>query len=337
MYDSVILDILLIVLQEIVTWERGGYGLQTQLTPVIGSKSRWRKYFYYRQIYFLILPGLIYFLIFKIGPIWGLVLAFQDFNPYKGMLGSKFVWFKNFMEFFQGKYFFAMLRNTIAISLMNIVFFFPAPIILALLLNEIKSEKVRRVHQTLLYMPHFMSWVVITGLTFFLLSIDIGLINKIITHAGGNAVSFLSNPHLFWWIVLLQNIWKEVGWGTIIFLAAISQIDPTLYEAAIMDGASRLQQMLKITLPSLFPTIVVLFILRMGRIMDVSFEQILLMSNPYVKSVSEIFDTYAYTQGVVQGNISIGVAVGICKSIVGLIMVVLSNRIIKSLGQEGIY
>jgi putative aldouronate transport system permease protein len=300
-------------------------------------RKRWLKYVYYSQIYLLILPGLVYFAIFKLGPVWGLILAFQDFNPYLGVLGSKFVGLANFMDFFQSKYFFQMFRNTIVISMMNIVFFFPAPILLAIMLNEIRSDALKRLHQTLLYMPHFMSWVVITGLTFFLLSIDIGLVNKVITHFNGDTVAFLSNPNLFWWIILFQNLWKEVGWGTILFLAAISQIDPSLYEAAIIDGASRLQQITRITLPSILPTIVVLFILRMGRIMDVGFEQILLMSSPFVKQVAEIFDTYAYTQGLVQGNFSVGVTVGICKSMIGVAMVLLSNKMIKRLGHEGIY
>jgi ABC-type polysaccharide transport system, permease component len=302
-----------------------------------GLKGRWRVYFNYRQIYLLALPGLIYYVVFKLGPVWGYALAFEDFNPYKGLFGSAFVGLRNFAEFFQSKYFLLMLRNTVAISLLNLFFYFPAPILLALLLNEIRFEGLKRLNQTLLYLPHFMSWVVITGLTFFLLSTDVGLVNKAIAGVGGRPVSFLSNPHLFWWIILLQDIWKEVGWGTIIFLAAISQIDPSLYEAAVMDGATRIQQTMRITLPSIMPTIVILFILRLGKILDVSFEQIILMYNPFVKSVAEIFDTYAYNQGVVQGNYSLGVAVGLCKSALGLVLVVASNKITKALGQEGIY
>lgn len=304
-------------------------------------QQRWRRqltrYQYYRQIYLLIALGVVYFAIFKLGPLWGILVAFVDYNPYKGLLGSTWVWFKHFVDFFGSRNFPQMLRNTLVINLMNLVFFFPAPIALALLLNEIRSERYKRLNQTLLYMPHFMSWVVITGLTFFLLSVDVGLVNKALMSMGAEPISFLSNPRLFWWIVLGQNIWREIGWGTIIFLAAISQIDPSLYEAATIDGAGRVQQISRITLPSILPTIVVLFILRMGRIMEVSFEQILLMSNPYVREVSEVFDTYAYTVGVQQGNFSIGVAVGLCKSAIGLAMVVASNAAIKRTGQEGIY
>ncbi len=304
-------------------------------------RQQWRRqltrYRYYRQIYLLIALGVVYFAIFKLGPLWGILVAFVDYNPYKGLLGSTWVWFKNFVDFFNSRNFPQMLRNTLVINLMNLVFFFPAPIALALLLNEIRSERYKRLNQTLLYMPHFMSWVVITGLTFFLLSVDVGLVNKALMSMGAEPISFLSNPRLFWWIVLAQNIWREIGWGTIIFLAAISQIDPSLYEAATIDGAGRIQQIFRITLPSILPTIVVLFILRMGRIMEVSFEQILLMSNPYVREVGEVFDTYAYTVGVQQGNFSIGVTVGLCKSAIGLAMVVASNALIKRTGQEGIY
>ena len=288
-------------------------------------------------LYLLVLLGFVYFLVFKIAPLWGLVVAFVDYSPYKGLFGSRWVWFDNFSNFVNSKYFLQMLRNTLVINLMNLVFFFPAPIALSLMLNEIRSDAYKRINQTLLYMPHFMSWVVITGLTFFVLSVDIGLVNKALVSLGGQTVPFLSNPRLFWWIVLFQNIWREVGWGTIIFLAAISQIDTSLYEAATIDGATRLQQIFRITLPSILPTIIVLFILRMGRIMEVSFEQILLMSNPYVREVSEVFDTYAYTVGVTQGNFSIGVTVGICKSAIGLAMVLTSNAIIKKTGHEGIF
>jgi putative aldouronate transport system permease protein len=304
-------------------------------------QERWHRqlarYRYYRQIYLLCSLGLIYFAVFKLAPLWGLLVAFVDFSPYRGVLGSPWVGFKHFIDFFNSRYFAQMLRNTLVINLMNLVFFFPAPIALALLLNEVRSDRFKRLNQTLLYMPHFMSWVVITGLTFFILSVDVGLVNKALVALGGEKVSFLSNPRLFWWIVLVQNIWREIGWGTIIFLASISQIDPSLYEAATIDGAGRVQQIFRITLPSILPTIVVLFILRMGRIMEVSFEQILLMYNPYVRDVAEVFDTYAYTLGVQQGNFSIGVTVGICKSFIGLAMVVASNAAIKRLGQEGIY
>lgn len=299
----------------------------------ISGKSLYR----YRYMYILALPGFLYFLVFKIAPLWGLSLAFVDFNAYKGLFGSEFVGFGNFTRFFKSNNFYLMLRNTLVISLMNLVLFFPAPIILALLLNEIRGDRFRKVTQTIVYLPHFLSWVVIAGLTFFIFSSDIGLVNKVILANGGSAVGFLSNPKLFWWFLLGQTTWKEVGWQSIIYLAAITQIDMSLYEAANVDGASRFQKLIYITLPSLMPTVITMFIIRLGTVFDVSLDQILMMKNAFVTDVAEVFDTYAYTQGIMQGNLSTGVTVGIFKGIVCMVLVVSTNKFIKYLGYEGIY
>ncbi|NHN32885.1 ABC transporter permease [Paenibacillus agricola] len=315
-----------------------------QTTLVVGKSTllhKWQRrkklYVNYRYAYLLAIPGFIYFLIFKLAPMWGLLIAFKEFSPFAGFWASEWVGFKYFAEFFSNPYFYLMFRNTIVISMMNLIFFFPAPIILALLLNEIRIEKFKRLNQSIIYMPHFLSWVVIAGVTFFMLSSDVGLVNKIIVNTGGEPIAFLSNPKLFWWVLLLQNTWKEIGWGTILFLAAMSQVDPSQYEAATMDGASRMQKIMNITIPSILPTIIVLFILRLGHIMDVGFEQVLLMANPFVRDVAEVFDTYSYNQGINQGNFSIAITVGIFKSIVGLFMVVISDRIVKRMGHSGIY
>lgn len=298
---------------------------------------KWKAVYRYRYMYILALPGFLYFLIFKIAPLWGLSLAFVDYNAYKGLLGSDFVGFNNFMKFFKSNNFYLMLRNTLVISLMNLILFFPAPIMLALLLNEVKGDRFRKVTQTIVYLPHFLSWVVIAGLTFFIFSSDIGLINKLILANGGDAVGFLSNPKLFWWFLLGQTTWKEVGWQSIIYLAAITQIDMSLYEAANVDGASRFQKLRYITLPGLMPTVVTMFIIRLGTVFDVSLDQILMMKNAFVADVAEVFDTYAYTQGIMQGNLSTGVTVGIFKGVVCMILVVGTNKFIKHLGYEGIY
>lgn len=304
-------------------------------------KQKWSKrkrdYYHYRYAYLLVVPGFLYFLVFKIAPMWGLLIAFQDYSPFAGIWKSDWVGLKHFIEFFSDEYFYLMLRNTLVISFMNLIFFFPAPILLALLLNEIRMERFKRLNQTIVYMPHFLSWVVITGITYFMLSSDVGLLNKVIVNSGGEAISFLSDPGLFWWVILFQNIWKEIGWGTIIFLASITQIDPSQYEAATIDGATRLQKIVRITIPSIMPTIIVLFILRLGHVMDVGFEQVLLMGNPFVRDVAEVFDTYSYNQGINQGNFSIAVTVGVFKSVVGLIMVLLSDRLVKRMGYSGIY
>jgi len=290
-----------------------------------------------RYIYLLVLPGFLYFLIFKYGPMWGLLLAFQKYNPFLGFFGSPWVGFQHFADLFASDQFYIMLRNTLLINVFNLVFYFPVPIILALMLNEVRHEVFKRINQSIVYLPHFLSWVVVASMTFFLLSTDIGIVNKILYTLGFEPFPFLSKPEFFWALLTLQNIWKDAGWGTIIFLAAIAGVDPARYEAAVMDGASRFRQIWHITLPAIRPTILILFILRFGNMADVGFEQVLLMMNPYVKSVADVFDTYAYMQGILNGQISIGVAVGMFKGVVGLVLLYTANTIVKRFGYEGIY
>lgn len=291
----------------------------------------------HRAIYALVLPGLLYFIIFKFAPLWGLLLAFKDYNPFLGFSASPWVGFDHFTALFADPNFYLMLRNTLAINLIGLVFHFPLPILLALMLNEIRHEAFKRLNQSVVYMPHFLSWVVVASLTFFMLSADVGVVNKVISAAGGETVSFLSNPNYFWGILTAQNMWKEAGWGTIIFLAAMAGVDPQRYEAAVVDGASRFRQIWHITLPAIRPTVIILLILRLGNMADIGFEQVLLMINPLVLSVGEVFDTYAYTHGILRGQISSGVTVGMFKGVVGLVLIVLSNYVVKKLGHEGIY
>src|SRR5690606_29336358 len=203
------------------------------------SPSLFRRMWRYRWLYLLALPGLVYFLVFKIAPMWGLVLAFMEYNPYAGLWASEWIGFKNFEDLFAGEKVYLMLRNTLAINILGLIFMFPAPILLALMLNEVRHEIFKRINQSIVYLPHFLSWVVVASLTFFLLSADIGVVNKILVTLGHEPITFLTNPNYFWFIITVQNIWKEAGWGTIIFLAALAGVDPRLYEAAVMDGASR--------------------------------------------------------------------------------------------------
>ncbi|GHV63767.1 protein LplB [Spirochaetia bacterium] len=291
----------------------------------------------YWQVYVLMSIGIVCYILFRILPIWGFALAFVDYNVVGGIFKSKFIGLYHFANLLGDPRFFRMLRNSLAISMINLVFAFPAPILLALVLNEIRNRQYQRFSQTIVYLPYFLSWPVIRGITFFLFSMDIGIVNKAIMYFGGDAVRFLSNPDTFWWVLLLQNIWRDLGWNSIIYLAAITQIDLALYEAATVDGATRLQQMMRITLPCLIPTVVVMFLMRLGRFLDVSFEQVLLMTSDYVTSVSEIFDTYAYRVGIQNGNYSIGTAVGFFKSIVSLGLVLASNWAIKKSGHEGMF
>ncbi|WP_310501493.1 ABC transporter permease subunit [Paenibacillus qinlingensis] len=291
----------------------------------------------HKYIYMLALPGILYFILFKFVPMWGLLLAFKDYNPYSGFWGSEWVGLKHFTELFSDSNFYIMLRNTFAINIFGLVFMFPFPILLALMLNEVRHETFKRINQSIVYLPHFLSWVVVASMTFFILSTDVGIINKLITGSGSESIAFLSNPNYFWGLITAQNMWKEAGWGTIIFLAAMAGVDPQRYEAAVVDGANRWRQIWHITLPAIRPTILILLILRLGQMADVGFEQILLMINPLVISMAEVFDTYAYTQGILKGQISAGVTVGMFKGVVGFVLVMTSNYIVKKLGHDGIY
>ena len=291
----------------------------------------------YRFIYLLMTPGILFFIIFKFAPMAGLLLAFVEYSPYKGFSGSEFIGLKYYKELFGSPDFFLMLRNTLCLNLLGLVLYFPLPIILSIMINEIRSLRYKRVIQSIVYMPHFMSWVVIASLTFFLFSADVGLINKLLHQAGMEKISVLTNSNVFWIMLTGQTIWREMGWGTILILASITGIDTTLYEAAVTDGAGRFKQILHITLPGIMPTIVTLLILRVGNMADVSLEQISLMRNPLVLNVAEVFDTYAFNQGVQRGLLSLGVAVGSFKSVINLIMVFSANHIIKKLGQDGIF
>jgi putative aldouronate transport system permease protein len=285
----------------------------------------------------MILPGFLYFVIFKYVPIGGLVIAFQEYDPFLGFFDSPWVGMDNFRQLFTDRDFVFLLRNTLVLSGLNLFLFFPAPIVFAILLNEARKAWFRRSVQTIVYMPHFLSWVVVVSITVLLFSTQDGGINNLLADLGYPRLDILTNPHDFRGLYLLQNIWKESGWNAIIFLAALAAIDPTLYEAAVVDGAGRWRQMWHITLPALKSTIVVLFILRLGHVMDLGFEHILLLQNPLNMNVSDVFDTYVYRSGVLQGNFSFSTTVGIFKSVIGLVLIVLANRLAKVFGQEGVY
>lgn len=296
-----------------------------------------REIFKNRYLYLLALPGLLFFLIFKYIPMFGIVIAFQNYSPFKGMLNSPWVGLDHFQRFFSNPDFLIIFRNTMGINLLNLILYFPLPILVAVFLNELRKEIYKKFVQTIIYMPHFLSWVIIAGLTFLLFSKGDGLVNKVIESFGGDKIDVLTNPNAFWIMIVVQSIWKEAGWGTILFLAAIASIDPGLYEAARMDGAGRLRQIWHITLPAIRSVIVVLLILRLGQMMDVGFEQIFLMYNGAVSQVAEVFDTYVYTVGIKQGQFSYSTAAGLFKSVVGLILVVLSNKLAKKMGEDGVY
>ncbi len=288
-------------------------------------------------LYLLVLPGLLYFLVFKYVPMWGIIISFQNYSPYLGLWHSEWVGWAHFDRLFSNPDFLVILRNTLAINALSLLFFFPLPIALSLMMNEIRNHLFKGAVQSIIYLPHFLSWVVIAGISLIMLSESDGIINGLLEAAGFGRVDFLTNADFFWGLLTLQSIWKEVGWGTVIFLAAIAGVDVQLYEAAKLDGAGKLRQMWHVTLPAIRNVIIILLILRIGHIMDVGFEQVYLMMNGAVSEVAEVFDTYVYRVGILQGQFSFSTAVGLFKSVVGLVLVIIANRLSKMFGEEGMY
>lgn len=307
-----------------------------------GAMVRKKKsgFMYLKQNYWLYIFlsfGMLFLLIFKYIPMGGIVIAFQDFNVTKGIMGSEWVGMDNFNYLFHSTDFYRVFRNSLLISVYRMVWGFPVPIILALLLNEMRSQGYRRTMQTILYLPHFISWVVVIGMVYNILSPSTGILNYFISALGGEPIQFLTNPRYFRSILVITDIWKGAGWGTIVFMAAISGIDAALYEAAIIDGASRLQRILYITIPCIAGTIVVMLIMRMGSILNNGFEQVYLMSNALVNEVADIFETYTYQVGLREGRFSFASAVGLFQSVVGCILLFSTNFISKKIGEGGLW
>lgn len=306
----------------------------------------WRKAFtQHYWLYVLMIPGVLYMLIFNYAPMAGLIMAFEDFSPYNGnsaleaVFFSPFTGFKNLQKLFTGPDFWRLLRNTLSISFASLLFAFPAPIILALLLNELKCKWFKRFTQTLVYIPHFVSIVIVAVLTYQLFSTTDGAAYHLLTQifGKGNAPDIMSDPKLFPAMIVGQTIWKETGYGTIIYLAALSSVDTQLYEAAKIDGAGRWQLMWHITLPAIRGTIILMLIMKVGALLNTGYEQIFLMQNSMNRNVSDVFDTYIYTKGIIGGQYSLATATGLFKSVVSMIMVIGANKIAKLCGESGMY
>lgn len=290
-----------------------------------------------KYLYILIIPCLIYFFVFNYIPMYGIIIAFKDFNFAKGILGSKWIGLENFKYMFGLSDFYQVFWNSLYLSFLRLVFGFPFPILLALLLNEMRSEIYKKIIQTVIYLPHFISWVIIGGILANFLSPTWGTVNIIIKSMGYEPIYFLAKTEYFWPIEIIASIWKESGWGTIIYLAAIAGINVEIYEAAVMDGANRLQRLWHITLPCIKSTIVILLVLRLGQIMGNGFEQIFVLQNPKNLSVSEVFETYTYRIGILGGRLSFGTTVGLFTSVIGMIFLLISNKVARMLGEEGIW
>lgn len=311
-------------------------------TPLLKDMKR------HKWLYIMVLPGVIYMLIFNYLPMGGLVMAFQDYKlrirghegVFASFIYSEFVGLDNFKEFFTSKTisFWTLLRNTLSISLLSLALFFPAPIILSLMLNELKNMTFKRVSQTLVYIPHFVSLVIVASLTQQLFNSDDGVVYQLFKmFMGSSAPKVLTDPKYFNALIVGQSIWKETGYGTIIFLAALSGVDMQLYEAARVDGAGRWRLMWHITLPSIRGTVVIMLIMKCGQILNTGFEQIYLMKNDLNASRAQVFDTYIYERGIVSGQYAVSAAAGLFKSIVSLILVLGANKIAKLCGESGFY
>lgn len=290
-----------------------------------------------KLLYLMILPGFVYFVIFKYLPMGGLVISFQEYQPYLGIGGSPWVGFKHFVRLFTEPTFLMLLRNTLVLFALNLVIFFPLPIILSLMLNEVRNKMFKSVVQTIIYIPHFLSWVIIVSITYVFMNVDGGVLNEAIAAVGGRKISFLTSPEWLRIVYIGQIIWKELGWSTIIYLAAITVVDTQLYEAAEMDGAGRLRKTWHVTLPAIRPVIITLLILKIGHTLDLGFEHMYLLINSLNREVGEIFDTYIYTAGLKNGQLSFSTTVGLFKGLVGLILVMLSNKLAKKMGEDGVY
>ncbi|KQX48704.1 ABC transporter permease [Paenibacillus sp. Root444D2] len=307
-----------------------------KIDPEIGVGLSWKTLKNQKQLMLMSFPIVIYILIFNYVPIWGWLMAFQNYRPALKFSKQQWVGLKQFKFLFQDDTFLTVLRNTLAMSVINLVLSFATAIILALLLNEIKVRFWKRSIQTISYLPHFLSWIIAAGIVATSLSVDDGIINQLLMklHLINEPVMWLSEGKYFWGIVGLSNVWKEVGWNTIIYLAAITSIDPSLYESAGIDGANRYQKILYVTLPGIKSTFIILLIMNIGHILDAGFEIQYLLGNGLVVDWSQTIDIFVLKYGIAQGNYSLATAAGIFKTVVSIILILIANSTAKRLGEE---
>ena len=318
--------------------------MQTKAIPKEYKKQRKSgiKYIaetYYRQRYLFIalIPALIYYIVFHYGSMYGLLIAFKDFNFSKGIMGSPWVGLANFKLFLNSRDFTTVLGNTLTISLMQLVIGFPMPIIFALLLNEVRISSYKRVIQTVSYMPHFLSWVVLAGIFIEILSPSRGIVNVVLMKLGFEPIHFMASKAWFRWVLVFTSVWKEMGWNSIIYLAALTGIDACLYEAASIDGASRMKQMYYVTIPSILPIVSIMLIMSIGKLLNDNFDQIINMYNSSVYSVADVISTYVYRMGLVDFKYSFATAVDVFKNVISFILVILANTVAKRIGDYGIW
>jgi len=302
-----------------------------------------KRFFQQWDLQIMVIPAIIMIIIFSYFPMWGIFTAFQDYRPAKGFFGSDWVGFKHFRMFFNAPEFWQMMRNTIVISLLKLIIAFPAPIILALMLNEVKNAAFKRIVQTVSYLPYFISWVIVSGFVISLLSVDNGSVNLLLQKLNliEEPVHWLSIPEYFWGILISTGIWKDIGFGAIVYLAAIAGVDPHMYEAAEIDGAGRMRKLFSITIPSIAPVIIIFLILAVSQILNAGFEEILLLTNQgqnvVLRPVSETIDTYVYRVGIENYRFSYATAAGLFKGVISVGLLVIANWIARKLGNSSLW
>nr|WP_242069178.1 ABC transporter permease subunit [Cytobacillus firmus] len=288
------------------------------------------------QLYLFLLPALIYFIVFHYVPMYGVLIAFKDFVATKGIMGSPWVGFKHFERFFDSYQFWTLIKNTLGLSITQLIVGFPLPIFLALMLNQIRSERYKRFVQTVVYAPHFISVVVLAGMIYVFFSNN-GLINNIILIFGGDPISFMAKPEWFKPLYIASGVWQETGWAAIIYLAALAGVSPELHEAAVMDGANKWQRIFHVDIPAIMPTAVILLILSVGNIMNIGFEKAYLLQTPMNQPAAEIIPTYVYKMGLQQAQYSFAAAVGLFNSVINLILLIAVNKFAKKLSGTGLW
>ncbi|MEK3917833.1 sugar ABC transporter permease [Paenibacillus sp. FSL H7-0331] len=301
------------------------------------GKNRWKLFLTNLDLYVLLIPGLLFLLLFKYTPMYGIIIAFMDFNIFDGFTGSKWVGLAQFEKLLHSEEFMQVFINTLLISLYKLVLLFPVPIIIALLLNEVRKSWFKRSIQTIIFLPHFLSWVIISGLFITILSPSGGLVNNVIEFLGGTPISFFLDNHYFRSVLVFTAGWKESGWNAIIFIAAIAGIEQEQYEAASIDGAGRIRQMMHITLPGIMPTIILILVLRLGYLLEAGTEQILTMYNSVVYQSGDVIGTYVYRIGLGQQDYSFSTAVGLFNSVIGFLLIVLGNELSKKVVKRSIW
>lgn len=289
-----------------------------------------------RNLYIMLLPVVLYYVIFNYLPMYGAQIAFRDYTPRNGILGSEWVGLKNFISFFHGVYFTRLIRNTLLINVLNLLLGFPAPILLALLLNEVRLVRFKKVVQTISYLPHFISTVVIAGMILQFVSTE-GFITKLLSTFGIGKNNMLTDPSMFRPIYILSEIWQSIGWGSIIYIASITGISSELYEAAKIDGAGRLKQVLHVTIPGILPTIITMLILRIGNMMSLGYEKIILIYNSSIYETADVISTYVYRKGLVDMDYSFSTAVGLFNSFINLMLLFMANKICRKLTESSLW